>query len=149
MNVFNYMETDSEMLNDLFDELTENYSEWAQDRVFEQSKNALAGVKGHFQKEEMVINNLKDQRGLEQPLAEAKKERDAIVSEIEQLVMIHVDEPGFEQGLESIATKFKNHRKFSLEKLYPLLKERLSSSDMHRISEQLEQRVLSGKQRTD
>ena len=149
MDVFNYMQSDSDMINDRFIELADNYSEWAQDRVFEETKNALAGVKSHLQKEQLFINNLKDRSGIDRILEEAQKQREAIISEIEQLVMIHVDEPGFEQGLESIGDKFETHRKFCVDTLYPRLKDRLSPADLQHVSDQLEQKVLSGQQRTD
>src|SRR4030095_8795370 len=149
MDVFNYIQSDSDMINDRFIELAENYSEWAQDRVFEETKNGLAGVKSHFQKEQLLINNLKDRSGSEKIFAEAQKQQEAIVSEIEQLVMIHVDEPGFEQGLEAIRDKFTTQREFVIDTLYPRLKNRLSPADLRHVSDQLEQKVLSGQQRTD
>ena len=143
MDVFNYMKTDIDNISERLTELTENYSEWAQDRVFEESKNVLGAIKTHFQKEQLLVNNLKDRTGLEHLLSQAEKQQQDIKSEMEQLVMIHVDEPGFEQGLESIENKFADHHKFCMDTFYPRLKSRLTSKGLQSVTAQIEQKVLS------
>ncbi|MBX9879436.1 MAG: hypothetical protein K2Y22_13325 [Candidatus Obscuribacterales bacterium] len=53
-----------------------------------------------------MVNNLKDESGMHRVLTTFNTQEKQLNSEIENLTMIHVDEPGFEQGLESIAGRF-------------------------------------------
>lgn len=143
MNVFHYLSEDHQAIIKRLEETTENYSNWTRDRVFEESKNILQAIKDHFRKEHLLVNNLKDESGMYQVLSTLNKQEKQLNSEIENLTMIHVDEPGFEQGLESIAGRFEEHCRFCGKTFYTRVKEKLSAKDLRQVQTQLERKLLS------
>lgn len=142
MDVFDILNTEAARITERINDTATNYSEWAFDRVFESTKNSLESIKQHLYKESLLINNLKDEAGMQDLLTEFNQQKNTIVSEIETLVMIHVDEPGFEQGLERIAKQFGEHQIFCEETFYPQMETKMSGEDLRHFNEQLEQAIL-------
>lgn len=143
MNVFHYLSEDHSAISKRLEETTENYSTWTRDRIFEESKNILQAIKDHFKKEHLLVNNLKDESGMHQVLSTLNNQEKEIKSEMDNLVMIHVDEPGFEQGLESIAGRFDEHCRFCGKTFYRRVKEKLTAKDLRQVQTQFERKLLS------
>ncbi|MBX9772151.1 MAG: hypothetical protein K2X29_12315 [Candidatus Obscuribacterales bacterium] len=143
MNVFHYLTEDHSAIAKRLEETTENYSKWTRDRIFEESKNILQAIKDHFKKEHLLVNNLKDESGMHQVLSTLNKQEKELNSQIDNLIMIHVDEPGFEQGLESIAGRFDEHSRFCGKTFFRRVREKLSPKDLRQVQTQLELKVLS------
>jgi hypothetical protein len=137
MNIFKYLKEDGASIAKRLEETCENYSEWTMDRVFEETKRDLDAINSHFQKTSLLVNNLKKAKAIDGILAEEKDRQDVIKMDIDNLVMIHVDEPGFEQALETIRDKFENYLEFCEKVLFLALEERLSKMDRKRVAEQL------------
>jgi hypothetical protein len=142
MDAFDYLAADETRLSEKMNETYSQYSEWPRDRVFEETKYNLEGLRNLFHKEALLTQNLKDESGMQDMLAKFDKQREDILSEADNLVMIHVDEPGFEDGLESIADKFREHVEYCQNTFYPSVLDRLSPEDRKKINEQLEQKIL-------
>ncbi|HEY9713901.1 MAG TPA: hypothetical protein V6C72_10550 [Chroococcales cyanobacterium] len=142
-NVFDYLNNDMSNIVQRLDATASHYADWPRDRIFEQTKKELAALKIHFSKEALLEQNLKNPNGTQGLIDKARKQREVIAKEVEDLVMIHVDEPGFEQGLESITEKLGEHMNFCAATFFPSLKEHLTNDDMQHIGEQLDQMVLS------
>jgi len=143
MDVFNYLEDDKSSIIQRLNETAKNYSVWTRDRVFEEAKNDFTSIKKHFARETLLENNLKNSVPVQNLLSAVSKLRDEITAEVEQIVEIHVDEPGFEQSLETIAKKFSQYAQYCKEKYYPDLKKILSADELKYIQKQLEQNILS------
>ncbi len=143
MDVFEFLLTNEAHLAHRLSETAAHYSEWTQDRVFEETKRILDGLKSNFTKENALISTI-DADGLEDIVKEAEKHRTDISADAENLCMIHVDEPGFEQGLETLAYKFERHKEFCENTLFPRLKEHASQSQLDSIANQLDAVVLDG-----
>lgn len=143
MNVFHYLTEDHNAIAKRLSDTIKNYSNWTRDRIFEESKNILQAIKDHFKKEHLLVNNLKDESGMHQVLTTLNRQEKELNSQIDNLVMIHVDEPGFEQGLESIAGRFDEHSRFCVKTFFSRVREKLTAKDLHRVETQLERKVLS------
>lgn len=141
MNIFKYLKDDGLSIANRLEEACQNYSEWTMGHVFEETKRDLDGITSHFHKVSLLLNNLKKARAIDGILAEEKDRQDVIKADLGNLVMIHVDEPGFEQALETILAKFENYLQFCNKVLFPALEERLSKRDFQRVEEQLDQAV--------
>lgn len=138
-NPLRYLDEDGERVGKSLSMTAENYADWSQDQVFESTKKVLDGVRMHLEKETIVLSNLKNNDGLEDYLKEVATQELKLNDEIDNLVMIHVDEPGFEQGLESISAKFQQYCNFCATKLHPSVKQKLTDADLEHISQQLDQ----------
>lgn len=143
MDVFEFLKEDKARIAERLTQTSRNYPDWSWDRIYEETKKSLEGVRQHLKKESLLMSNLKSDEGLENILDEASKKREEMNSEIENLVMIHVDEPGFEQGLDSIAGKLREYNEFCADRLYPELKDHLSEDDVKHVNEQLDDIVMS------
>jgi transcriptional regulator with XRE-family HTH domain len=143
IDVFEYLKQDGAHIAERLNTTVNQYSEWPRDRFFEETKRTLEAVRGYFSKESLLSNNLKDTQGTEAIVEEAEKQRGNIQADIENLVMVHVDEPGFDQMLGSIADKMNQHCDFCEEEFFPAMKEHLSADDIKHVKEQLDQEILS------
>ena len=143
MDIFSNLESENANIAQRLSETAKNYSQWARDRIFEEVKKDFALIKEHFAKDSTLENNLKNSNPVKTLLSEASRQRKEITAEIEQIVEIHVDEPGFEQALESIAEKFSQYGKYCKEQFYPAMKKILSADELKHIQEQLEQKIVS------
>ncbi len=143
MDVFEFLLTNEAHLAHRLSETAANYSSWTQDRVFEETKTILDGLKSNFTKENALISTIQVE-GMEDILKEAEKHRDEIKEDASNLCMIHVDEPGFEQGLETLAYKFERHKEFCEKTLFPRLKEAATPKQLESAANQLDAVVLDG-----
>jgi excinuclease UvrABC nuclease subunit len=143
MDIFAYLEDDGAKIGQRLSETAKNYSEWSRDRIFEEAKKAFASVKEHFAREVILESNIKNGQPIQALLTEASKQKKEITAEIESIVEIHVDEPGFEQALEDIAAKYAQYAQYCKDKYYPAIKKILSADDLKHINEQMEQKILS------
>jgi hypothetical protein len=143
MDIFTFLEDDAAHIAERLTETGKNYSTWTRDRIFEEAKNLFQAIKDHFAKVAIVENNLKNPEGLKNDLIQFNKLRDSITSDVEQIVEIHVDEPGFEQSFEQIAKKFTKFAQYSKDTFFPIIKKNLSAEDLKHIQQQFDQKVLS------
>lgn len=143
MDAFEYLKEDATRVADRLTATAKNYSEWTFDRVFEETKKGLEGIRQHLNKETILLQNLKGSDGVEKLLQETDERKGALKDDVDGITQIHVDEPGFEQALESIAGKFRDYNKFTADKLYPSLKKKLSKDDVEHVNQQLEQMIMS------
>ncbi len=143
MDIFSLLEDDGARIAQRLTETGKNYSTWTMDRVFEEAKNLFQAIKDHFAKVAILENNLKDPAGLKDLLSQLNTQRDSITADVEQIVEIHVDEPGFEQAFEQIAKKFTQFAQFSKQTFFPAIKKNLSQDDLKHIQQQIDQKVLS------
>ncbi len=143
MDIFNFLQEDAAHIAERLTETGKNYSTWTKDRVFEEVKNLFQAIKDHFSKLAILENNLKNPEGLKDILVKLNTLRDSITADVEQIVEIHVDEPGFEQSFEQIAKKFTQFAQYSKETFFPAIKKNLTEDDLKHIQQQIDQRVLS------
>lgn len=143
MKIFRYLTEDLEHIQGMLNETIANLSEWPQDRIFEQTKKALASLDEHFNKQKIISNNLADSENLDAARNEFVAQIKAIKQDIDSLIMIHVDEPGFAQVLQSMGSKVDRFLEFCKESFYPALLDNAPEADMKNIQTQLEEKALS------
>lgn len=145
MDVFEFLLTNEAHLAHRLSETAAHYSTWTQDRVFEETKRILDGLRANFNKENALINTIGAKAdGIDDLIKEAEKHRNELKADAENLCMIHVDEPGFEQGLETLAYKFERHKEFCKNTLFPRLKESATPEELDSVANQLDAVVLDG-----
>jgi hypothetical protein len=143
MDIFSFLEADGSRIAERLTETGKNYSTWTMDRVFEEAKNLFQAIKDHFSKVAILENNLKNADSMKDVLVQLNTKRDSITADVEQIVEIHVDEPGFEQSFDQIAKKFSDFVKYSQGTFFPTVKQNLSEDDLKHIQQQIDQKVLS------
>ena len=144
MNSFEFLLTNESHLSHRLSRVAVHYSDWTMDRIFEETKRALQGLRANFQKENALLSTIHNTDGIEGIIAQAELERAEIKGDVDNLCMIHVDEPGFEQGLKTIADKFERHCEFCKTTLFPLLEAHAYPHELQSINNQIDSMILDG-----
>lgn len=143
MDVFKYLIDDGDAIAHRLNETVAEFAQWPQDRLFEETKKAFASLEGHCDKERMIVNNINNSENVV-PLSEtAEAQIKAMKADIDSIIMIHIDEPGFLNALKALATKLNEHVAFCKDEYYPALRQGLSAADKEHVNAQFEQMVLS------
>ena len=144
MNIFDYLKTDEKHLSQSLWTLAKNYPEWTQDHVFQSIKNAIDSIHAHINKKnDLLLNNMHDKSEMGEVMDKWQYQTSEINELINTLVMIHVDEPGFEELLIKLAKMVDNLIKFSDEELFPAVKAGATKEEIKKMNAHLDSLVLS------
>ncbi len=144
MNIFDYLKTDEKHLLESLETLTKNYPEWTQDHVFQSIKNSIDSIHGHIQKKnDLLLNNVHDKSGMGELIDKWQYQTNEINEAINSLIMIHVDEPGFEDLLIKITKMVENLIRFSDEEMFPAVREAATTEEIKQMNTHLDTLVLS------
>ncbi len=144
MNIFRYLKSDENHLQESLWDVTVNFTEWTQDHVFESVKQNIASINAHIEKKNsLLVSAFRGNDGMNDIEAKWDDYTNQIHEMINTLVMIHVDEPGFEQLLIRLAQKVDNMIRFCRDEMYPAVREGVSEDDLAGINKRLDQMVLS------
>lgn len=144
INPFDLLEREEQAIVDQIDLLIKNYATWSMDEVFANVKAAIDLIRKHIhQKENLVLARVQSKSGLEDIVKRFYQLRTEIDETIDNLVMIHVDEPGFEQLLEKLGQQFKNVVRFSQEEMFPAIERSASQDEIREINTQLTRMLAS------
>jgi RNase adaptor protein for sRNA GlmZ degradation len=141
MNVFEFLTEEAHSVVRRFNDVVEHYpatADWTWDRAFEETKKDIAMLTEHLKKETVVENNVSQSQDMAEQMDKAASQRKEINSSIDNVLMIHVDEAGFKEGLQKIAEKLDLHTNFCTKSYYPLLQQHLSANELQNIEDQLE-----------
>jgi hypothetical protein len=141
MNVFEFLTEEAHSVVRRFNDVVEHYpatADWTWDRAFEETKKDITMLTEHLKKESVVESNVSQSQDMTAQMDKAALQRKEINSSIDNVLMIHVDEAGFKEGLQKIAEKLDEHTMFCTKSYYPLLEQHLSANELQNIQDQLE-----------
>ncbi len=123
-------------------ELTDNYDSWSREKVFDSVKVVCDAIMGHLKKQEnILLNNLTNTEDLAALMQSAQVDRAKVEEEIGQLVMVHVDEPAYEEYLSNLLKVIEEHIAFS-KSFYAKLRDNANPSELKKINQSLKDMVL-------
>ncbi len=141
MNIFDFLTEEAHSVVQRFNEVVEHYpatADWTWDRAFEETKKDIDMLTAHLKKETVVESNIPDPNDVSEQMHTAAAQRKDINSSIDNVLMIHVDEAGFREGLKKIAEKLDAHTDYCSKSYYPLLMQHLPAEKLKTIQDQLE-----------
>jgi hypothetical protein len=142
MNVFEFLTEEAQSVVRRLNAVVEHYpatADWTWDQAFEETKKDITMLTEHLKKETVVESNIGDAaQALAEPMSKAAEQRKDINSSIDNVLMIHVDEAGFKEGVKKIAEKLTDHTEFCARDYYPLLQKHISANSLQNIEDQLE-----------
>jgi len=132
MNIFEYFRDDDKRVRAMAAEIVEHYADWPQDRVFESVKRLIEGVDKHMSRVETLLLTRFNENDpdMASVMARFNTKKAEIKEVIDSLVMVHVDEPGFEDTLMRLSKLIENLARFDKEELYPKVQECASEKDL-------------------
>ncbi len=142
MDIFEYLTAETTDIEEKLVELTNNYATWSREKVFDRVKLICDAITGHLKKQEhLLLKNLSPSASTTGILEECQKDRAGVEEEIGQLVMVHVDEPGYAEYLANLLKVIERHITFS-KRLYQSLRGHADKVEMKDINSELNDMVL-------
>jgi hypothetical protein len=142
MDIFSYFEEENRDIEKKLQDVTANYNSYTTEQVFDKVKVVCDSIMAHLKKQEnILLANIDKTPQIEDILIECQKDRANVEEEIGQLVMIHVNEPAYDDNLAKLLKAVEQHIAFS-RRFYAKLKESISASQLEKVNEQLTQLVL-------
>jgi len=142
MDIFEYLAEEHNDIDEKLIELTDNYETWSREKVFDHVKVVCDAIMGHLKKQEnILLSNLTKTADLVPLMQDAQVDRAKVEEEIGQLVMVHVDEPGYQEYLSNLLKVIEEHISFS-KSFYAKLKENANPAELKKINESLKDMVL-------
>ncbi|HEY9733182.1 MAG TPA: hypothetical protein V6C89_14790 [Drouetiella sp.] len=142
MDIFEYLAAEHNDIEAKLIELTDNYDTWSREQVFDRVKVVCDAIMGHLKKQEnILLNNLSKTADLMPLMEDAQVDRAKVEEEIGQLVMVHVDEPGYEEYLSNLLRVIEEHIAFS-KSFYEKLRANANPGELKKINQSLSDMVL-------
>jgi hypothetical protein len=138
MDIFAFLEEEVLEIEKKINELRENYSEWSREHVFDRVKLICDAIGAHVKKEKSLLVDNVDTSSSEMTalMSEYAKDRARLTEEVGQLVMVHVDEPEYQECLTKLLKAVEEHVSFS-RKFYADLKKHMTQSQLDVSNQQL------------
>lgn len=142
MDIFEYLAEEHNDIEEKLIELTDNYETWSREKIFDHVKVVCDAIMGHLKKQQnILLNNLAQTPDLTALLKDASADRRKVEDEIGQLVMVHVDEPGYQEYLSNLLRVIEEHIQFS-KSFYANLKQNANPAELKKINDSLKEMVL-------
>ncbi len=142
MDIFNYFDEECADIEKKLKAVTENYHTWSREKVFDQVKLICDSIMGHLKKQEnLLLANIDKTTALQESLDACQRDRARVEEEIGQLVMVHVDEPAYDEYLANLLKAIEQHIEFS-RGFYKRLREIVPSNQLETVNTQLADMVL-------
>jgi hypothetical protein len=146
MNIFKYLEEEEDITESKLAELVKNFTQETREEIFDGVKLICDLLRGHGEKQtSLLLAKIPKQdakNGCQALIEETVKARDLVTSEIGNLVMVHVDEPGYKEYLANLLRCAQNYFKKS-KSLYARLPTILSPELIKSIDEDLTMTIHS------
>jgi hypothetical protein len=138
MDIFAFLEEEVIDIEKKLNELRDHYSDWSREHVFDRVKLICDAIGAHIKKEKSLLVDNVDVTSSEITtlMTEYNKDRAELTEEVGQLVMVHVDEPEYQECLAKLLKVVEEHVAFS-RKFYAKLKEHMTQSQLDLSNQQL------------
>lgn len=142
MDIFSYFEEETLDIEKKLEDVTANYDSYSTEQVFDKVKVVCDSIMAHLKKQtDLLLANIDKTAQIEPLLLECQRDRAKVEEEMGQLVMVHVNEPGYDAYLAKLLKVIEEHVAFS-RKFYAKLKEAVPPGQLEKVNEQLTQMVL-------
>jgi hypothetical protein len=146
MNIFDFMREEEDITVKKLQELVKDFSEETREEGFDKVKLILDILRGHCDKQKALLldkmTELDKSSRCKRAIEETIEAREHLIAEIGDLVMVHVDEPGYKEYLARLLRTAENYFDVS-KKLYKILQETLSQESIKSLDEGLTSMIHS------
>jgi hypothetical protein len=141
MNIFDFLSGEGRSIVRRLNAVVEHYpacSDWTWDHTFDETKKDIFMLAEYLREEKLVESMVRGPHNLKAHMYNAAEQRREINACLDHVLMIHIDEEGFREGLKKLAEKLDEHTNFCINSYYPLLEQNLSNDAMQNLEDQLE-----------
>lgn len=124
-------------LNELSD-LVENYDKLTTQEGLAKSKKVFDSIRKHFEHQDMLVNRERAKlSGVKNLVDEYERIKVSIMGSMDQLILMHVDEPDFLERLGILLNQVKRLSVLEEARLYRKLKRFMSQAEMQKAKEEV------------
>lgn len=136
--LFEVMEIHEERyLNELSD-LVENYNKLTTQEGLAKSKRVFDSIRKHFEHQDKLVEMEKEKlSGVKNLVQEYERVKASIMGSIDQLILMHVDEPDFLERLGILLNQVKRLSVLEEARLYRKLKRFMSQTEIQNAKEEI------------
>lgn len=135
--VFKYLKEEQAFVLSNLQELVQNFRDKSREEVFDDVKLICDKLRGYFKKQStLVFDELENENEYTGYIKKAKKTHDRLFDDLENLVMVHVDEPGYRSYLANLLKDCEMYFSAS-DELFDKLAGSLPKQVLKRINEKL------------
>ncbi|PWU00400.1 MAG: hypothetical protein C5B53_04120 [Candidatus Melainabacteria bacterium] len=141
--VFNYLKEEQDFVIANLRELVKNLPDKNREEVFDEVKLICDKLRGYFKKQSsLLLDELENKGEYSGLIKKTKKTHDRLFDDLENLVMIHVDEPGYRSYLANLLKDCEIYFSAS-DELFAKLAQTLPKPALKRINEKLSKIIHS------
>ena len=141
MDVKAYMAEDLEYIDDLVQELRDHVTKWSTDKVLEKSGDMLDAFYKRFRLEDFVLRHAHPSKDMEISLKRFLKVRNQFREHLENILMLHVDEPDFLREIRKVHEAVIKHIAYLKSDFDPNFFDKISATQLSEMSVALEKRI--------
>jgi len=149
ITVFEFLSEDHNMLATQAGILSEHYSEWTRDKVFDETVDLIDGLRRHLERQRKLFHdwfeNSSDSELIQNILKRSIADHEKILDRHSDLLMQHVDGPDFLEGLKLLLLQIREHIDFSENELFTVIENHVSREDLDAMNLRLNHSLLRGK----
>jgi len=142
MDIKAYMNSDLKFIDGLVRELEENTTTWSTDKVLEKSGEMFDAFYRRFGLEDFLLKHVKPTAEMLPSLKKFLKVRNHFRETLENILMLHVDEPDFLTEIRHIHKSIVKHMIYLKTEFDPSFFDQLSSDQMAKLSADLEKKIM-------
>lgn len=106
MDVFDFLKEEQDLIRAELTELVKNFRHKTRERLFDEVKLICDKLRGYVEKQSsLLLTGLPINDDLDSQLKSTQEKREELVGDLNNLLMVHVDEPGYRDCLANMLNR--------------------------------------------
>jgi hypothetical protein len=141
MDVKAYMDDDLNFIDGLVSELEANINKWPSEKVMDRSKEMFDAFYRRFALEDFLLKHIKPSAEMQAPLKKFLDIRGEFRANLENILMLHIDEPEFLVEIGRVHKAVIKHMSYLKEEFDPNFLNKVAPEQMAQMSADLEKKL--------
>ncbi len=143
MDVFELLEAGHHRIEQQLAEFIADYDQMSNAKKLERASLIFGEITKHFKHQESLISTVSNDQNVKQPfIDECLKDRKNITDAKDNLLMSHVDDADFSDGLRALLGRFDAHLKHYANKLFVEFRQQMSPQEVRTMDSQATEWML-------
>jgi len=136
MDVFTYLEAEQQRIQQQLQEFISSYDQMPNEKRFERAALILGEIRRLLEHQKSLVSRISNDDKDTYFLKECLTDRENIVEAMDNLLMSHVDDSDFREGLRQLLRRFDTHLKHYQDKLFVAFRQQLSPQELRNMDSQ-------------
>lgn len=141
MNVKYFMNDDLKFIDDLVTALSAHITKWDSDKVLQKAGDMFDAFHKRFALEDFILRRVKRTAAMQANMQKFLKVRRDFRETLENILMLHVDEPDFKTAIGKVHEAVVKHVNYLKTEFEPNFMDQITSEDMEGLSTDLKSKI--------